>query len=76
MTLFNCGGLTIGISKKANPQVLLVFGLAASAIGFIGMGLSTVFWLTLPHSFSQAYSCLAFKLELIPLFSKTMKKPL
>lgn len=45
------GGLTIGISKKANPQVLLVLGLAASAIGFIVMGLSTVLWLTLIAQF-------------------------
>lgn len=45
------GGLTIGISKRANPQVLLIVGLAASAIGFCGMGLSTVLWLTLTAQF-------------------------
>lgn len=45
------GGLTIGISKKVNPQVLLVLGLAASALGFCGMGLATAFWLTLTAQF-------------------------
>ncbi|MCK6256432.1 MFS transporter [Fictibacillus sp. KIGAM418] len=45
------GGLTISMSKKIMPQVLLAMGLAASAIGFIGMGLSTVLWLTLAAQF-------------------------
>lgn len=35
------------------PQVLLAIGLVISAIGFIGMGLSTFFWLTL---FAQFFS--------------------
>ncbi|MGG1575454.1 MFS transporter [Fictibacillus sp. NRS-1165] len=45
------GGLTISMSKKIMPQVLLAMGLAASAIGFIGMGLSAVLWLTLAAQF-------------------------
>lgn len=45
------GGLTISMSKKVMPQVLLAMGMAASAIGFIGMGMSTVFWLTLAAQF-------------------------
>jgi MFS transporter, DHA3 family, macrolide efflux protein len=45
------GGITVAISRKVQPQVLLAIGLAASAIGFIGMGLSTVFWLTLTAQF-------------------------
>ncbi|SDM54010.1 Fucose permease [Fictibacillus solisalsi] len=47
------GGITMALSKKMLPQVLLAIGLAASAIGFIGMGLSTFFWLTL---FAQFFS--------------------
>jgi DHA3 family macrolide efflux protein-like MFS transporter len=45
------GGLTIAVAKKAAPQLLLALGLAASAIGFIGMGTSTVLWLTLCAQF-------------------------
>jgi MFS family permease len=45
------GGLTIAVAKKAAPQLLLAMGLAASAIGFIGMGTSTVLWLTLCAQF-------------------------
>ncbi|MDN4074027.1 MFS transporter [Fictibacillus terranigra] len=45
------GGLTISMSKKIMPQVLLAMGLAASAIGFIGMGMSKVLWLTLAAQF-------------------------
>jgi MFS transporter, DHA3 family, macrolide efflux protein len=45
------GGLTIAVAKKAAPQLLLAIGLAASAIGFIGMGTSTVLWLTLCAQF-------------------------
>jgi MFS transporter, DHA3 family, macrolide efflux protein len=45
------GGVTVAISKKAQPQLLLALGMAASAIGFIGMGLSTAFWLTLAAQF-------------------------
>ncbi|MDN4525822.1 MFS transporter [Fictibacillus fluitans] len=47
------GGITMALSKKMLPQVLLAIGMAASAIGFIGMGLSTFFWLTL---FAQFFS--------------------
>ncbi|TYS65513.1 MFS transporter [Bacillus infantis] len=45
------GGITIALSKKAQPQLLLALGMAASALGFIGMGLSTAFWLTLAAQF-------------------------
>ncbi|RFU66043.1 MFS transporter [Peribacillus glennii] len=41
------GGITVGMARKIRPQTLLAIGLAASAIGFVGMGLSTAFWLTL-----------------------------
>ncbi|MBM7692038.1 MFS family permease [Peribacillus deserti] len=45
------GGLTVAMAKKTMPQVLLAIGLAASAIGFVGMSLSTVLWLTLAAQF-------------------------
>ncbi|MFP3124673.1 MFS transporter [Ectobacillus funiculus] len=45
------GGITVGLSKKVPPQMLLAIGMGASAIGFIGMGLSTAFWLTLTAQF-------------------------
>jgi MFS transporter, DHA3 family, macrolide efflux protein len=45
------GGLTIGIASKIKPQVLLSFGLGASALGFFIMGISTEFWLTLTAEF-------------------------
>ncbi|WP_035322956.1 MFS transporter [Peribacillus kribbensis] len=45
------GGLTIALSKKALPQVLLALGMAASAIGFVGMSVSTILWLTLAAQF-------------------------
>lgn len=45
------GGITVGLSKKMPPQMLLAIGMGASAIGFIGMGLSTAFWLTLTAQF-------------------------
>ncbi|CAM3842855.1 MFS transporter [Mesobacillus zeae] len=45
------GGLAVAFSRKALPQVLLAIGMAASAIGFIGMGWSTAFWLTLTAQF-------------------------
>ncbi|WP_423409085.1 MFS transporter [Heyndrickxia sp. MSNUG] len=45
------GGITVGISRKVSPQILLAIGLTASAIGFIGMGMSTAFWLTLTAQF-------------------------
>jgi MFS transporter, DHA3 family, macrolide efflux protein len=45
------GGITVAISRKVSPQLLLAIGLTASAIGFIGMGMSTAFWLTLTAQF-------------------------
>ncbi|MCD7034411.1 MFS transporter [Metabacillus sp. GX 13764] len=45
------GGLAVGISKKASPQVLLSLGMLASAVGFICMGFSTILWLTLAAQF-------------------------
>ncbi|SFB06395.1 MULTISPECIES: MFS transporter [unclassified Bacillus (in: firmicutes)] len=45
------GGITVGISRKVPPQLLLAIGLTASAIGFVGMGMSTAFWLTLTAQF-------------------------
>jgi MFS transporter, DHA3 family, macrolide efflux protein len=45
------GGITVAISRKVLPQMLLAIGMTASAIGFIGMGLSTAFWLTLTAQF-------------------------
>ncbi|AZB41772.1 MFS transporter [Bacillus sp. FJAT-42376] len=45
------GGITIAISKKVMPQMLLAIGMAASAIGMVGMGLSTELWLTLAAQF-------------------------
>ena len=45
------GGIIVGLSKKVLPQVLLAMGMAASAIDFIGMGMSTIFWLTLAAQF-------------------------
>lgn len=45
------GGLTIGLAKKTPPQILLSIGFAASALGFIVMGLSEQLWLTLTAQF-------------------------
>ncbi|UOY91763.1 MFS transporter [Ectobacillus sp. JY-23] len=45
------GGITIAISKKVPPQVLLAMGMAASAVGFVMLGFSTAFWLTLTAQF-------------------------
>ncbi|CAH0344130.1 MFS transporter [Bacillus sp. CECT 9360] len=45
------GGLTMALAKKALPQVLLALGFGASVIGFLGMGLSSVFWVTLAAQF-------------------------
>lgn len=45
------GGITVGVSRKVSPQMLLAIGLTASAIGFVGMGMSTAFWLTLTAQF-------------------------
>jgi MFS transporter, DHA3 family, macrolide efflux protein len=45
------GAVTMGIAKRARPQQLLVFGMTISAFGFLIMGLSTTFWLTLLAQF-------------------------
>lgn len=45
------GILTMGVAKKVLPQVLLIFGMTASAIGFVIIGLSTALWLTLAAQF-------------------------
>ncbi|MFC7373195.1 MFS transporter [Fictibacillus iocasae] len=45
------GGLTIAVSSKVKPQVLLSIGMLASAAGFIVMGLSEVYYLTLAAQF-------------------------
>lgn len=45
------GGLTMAMAKKALPQLMLAIGLAASVAGFLVMGLSTVFWVTLTAQF-------------------------
>ncbi|WP_409270120.1 MFS transporter [Neobacillus sp. SCS-31] len=45
------GGITVAIARKIQPQVLLAIGMAASAVGFIGMGISTALWLTLAAQF-------------------------
>ncbi|MBT2654937.1 MFS transporter [Bacillus sp. ISL-18] len=45
------GGLTVGFSKKTPPQILLAIGMGVSALGFLVMGLSDMFWLTLTAQF-------------------------
>lgn len=45
------GGLTIGIASKVKPQLLLALGMGASALGFMIMGISNQFWLTLSAEF-------------------------
>jgi len=45
------GGLTMGLAKKTPPQVLLSIGMSVSALGFIVMGFSELFWLTLTAQF-------------------------
>ncbi len=45
------GGLIMGLAKKVSPQRLLVVGMAVNAFGFLVMGLSTQFWLTLTMQF-------------------------
>ncbi len=45
------GGLTMSLAKKTPPQRLLVMGLAASAVSFLVMGMSTHLWLTLAAEF-------------------------
>lgn len=45
------GGLTVGLAKKTPPQILLAIGMSISALGFLVMGLSDIFWLTLTAEF-------------------------
>jgi MFS transporter, DHA3 family, macrolide efflux protein len=45
------GGVTMGIAKQVRPQQFLVFGMTISAFGFLVMGMSTTFWLTLLAQF-------------------------
>lgn len=45
------GGLTVGLAKKTPPQILLAIGMAVNVIGFIMLGLSEWFWLTLGVQF-------------------------
>jgi len=45
------GGLTVGFAKKTPPQILLSIGMGVSALGFLVMGLSDMFWLTLTAQF-------------------------
>ncbi|WP_040206018.1 MFS transporter [Neobacillus jeddahensis] len=45
------GGLTVGVAKKTPPQILLAIGMSASALGFMVMGFSELFWLTLAAEF-------------------------
>ncbi|ATO48329.1 MFS transporter [Brevibacillus laterosporus] len=41
------GAVMIGISKKVNPQLLLMLGLLVTAVCTIGIGASTMIWLTI-----------------------------
>lgn len=41
------GAVIIGISKKVKPQLLLMLGLFVTAVCTIGIGASTVIWLTI-----------------------------
>jgi MFS transporter, DHA3 family, macrolide efflux protein len=45
------GGLTVGFAKKTPAQILLAIGMSVSALGFLVMGLSDMFWLTLTAQF-------------------------
>jgi DHA3 family macrolide efflux protein-like MFS transporter len=45
------GGLTVGVSKKTPPQILLSLGMTVSALGFFVLGFSQLFWLTLTAQF-------------------------
>ncbi|WP_066070276.1 MFS transporter [Neobacillus soli] len=45
------GGLTVGLAKNIAPQILLAIGMSVSALGFIVMGFSDLFWLTLTAEF-------------------------
>jgi MFS transporter, DHA3 family, macrolide efflux protein len=45
------GGVTLGISKKATPQILLMSGMVSSAITVLIMGFSKLVWLSLAMQF-------------------------
>ena len=45
------GGLTMGLSKKIPPQILLASGMTVSALGFFVIGISEQMWLTLTAQF-------------------------
>ncbi|WP_462408628.1 MFS transporter [Neobacillus sp. Marseille-QA0830] len=45
------GGITVGMAKKIPPQILLAMGMTVNAIGFLIMGFSELFWLTLSVEF-------------------------
>jgi MFS transporter, DHA3 family, macrolide efflux protein len=45
------GGVIMGLAKKTSPQLLLVVGMSVNVCGFLAMGLSTQFWLTLTAQF-------------------------
>ena len=51
IAMISGGAVTMGIAKRVRPQQLLVFGMTISAFGFLIMGLSTTFWLTLLAQF-------------------------
>lgn len=41
------GAITMSLAKKAAPQLLLIIGMGVNAAGFIILGFSTQFWLTI-----------------------------
>ncbi|CAG7657439.1 MFS transporter [Paenibacillus allorhizosphaerae] len=45
------GGVTVGLSKKLPPQLMLAIGMAVSAVMMVVTGYSTVLWLTLVAQF-------------------------
>ncbi|CAG7652529.1 hypothetical protein PAESOLCIP111_06558 [Paenibacillus solanacearum] len=45
------GGVTVGLSKKLQPQLMLAIGMAVSAVMMVVTGYSTVLWLTLVAQF-------------------------
>ncbi|HJV44865.1 MAG TPA: MFS transporter [Bacillota bacterium] len=45
------GGVIMGLSKRISPQMLLAIGMFVNIFGFLTLGLSTHFWLTLTAEF-------------------------
>jgi len=41
------GAITMSLAKKTVPQLLLIIGMGVNAVGFIILGFSTQFWLTI-----------------------------